>query len=350
MLWKTSIFMLLRRIGHLLQYTVYYGAYKFALFHIPALGYMLRQRNTIQKRKTNISIGGVDYTKRSLKTNNLELILDDVNVNTILRNNNNLLNIPLITKDNIVMIPIHTLQSVDITEPNNDIQNIPFGSNEYPIYNKTLYSGGDIQISYLELMSMPVARFHFIWNKYINTMINNEYYKFDNDFNYIVPFANLYIFNFTPDLKYPLNIYEFVKVMPTSDIAVKALNGAINDVDLVETTVLYRYETIRRHIITDIEIDKVDIDKSINYAKEKLYTFALYGYKPKTVDKTTNINTDNNTNNNQNTQSNQNKLPQMENIYNNATEIVKIIKDQKTNKETKISKKTNIKYNKKNKK
>ncbi|MEM4558284.1 MAG: hypothetical protein QW251_05780 [Desulfurococcaceae archaeon] len=239
----------------MLDYTLYYGAYKFAIFHIPLLGLLLRNSQNVRPNP-NLEIAGqqINVNRNQL---NYGLRLNNVNFNTVFYGRNNLFDLPLITMNNFVIIPIYTMQGVDIVEANNDIQDISAGNVSYPLYNITnTYS--DLQITYLELMSMPVSRFHYIWLKYLNNSLNNEYYvavpNQENIFNYIPPFANLYIFNFSPDLKHLLNAYKFIKVMPVGDVSVRALSGNINDVDVVEITVTYKYETLRRLIRTDTEL------------------------------------------------------------------------------------------------
>lgn len=251
--------MYLRRLKHLLDYTTYYGTYKFALFHIPLLGFLLRTTENINLQP-NLEIAGVQI-KADQNQKNYGLQLNDINFDTVFYSKDNLFDLPIITKDNFVVIPIYTMQGVDIVEQNNDIQDLTVGNLSYPLYNiSNTYS--DLQITYLELMSMPISRFHYIWQKYLNHTLNNEYYvAYMNNqyelFDYVPPFANLYIFNFSPDLKRLLNAYKFVKVMPVGDISVKALSGNINDVDLFEISVSYKYETLRRLNRTDTELQYI---------------------------------------------------------------------------------------------
>lgn len=250
--------MYLKRLRHLLDYTLYYGAYKFAIFHIPLLGLLLRGSQTA-KPNPNLEIAG-EQIKIDQNQLNYGLNLNNIDFNTVFYTKNGLFDLPLITMNNFVIIPIYTMQGIDIVEQNNDIQDISIGNLSYPLYNITnTYS--DLQITYLELMSMPVSRFHYIWLKYLNNAINNEYYiahtNQENMFNYIPPFANLYIFNFSPDLKHILNAYKFIKVMPVGDVSVRALSGNINDVDIMEISVTYKYETLRRLIRTDTELQYI---------------------------------------------------------------------------------------------
>lgn len=250
--------MYLKRLRYLLDYTLYYGAYKFAIFHIPLLGLLLRNSQTV-KLNPNLEIAGRQVVVNQNQLN-YGLQLNNVNFNTVFYNNSGLFDLPLITMNNFVIIPIYTLQGIDIVEQNNDIQDISIGNVSYPLFNITnTYS--DLQITYLELMSMPVSRFHYIWLKYLNHALNNEYYvaypNQENIFNYTPPFANLYIFNFSPDLKHLLNAYKFIKVMPIGDVSVRALSGNINDVDIVEVSVTYKYETLRRLIRTDMELQYI---------------------------------------------------------------------------------------------
>lgn len=272
---------ILKRISNLLQFVYYYGAYKFMFIHAPFLGYLLKTRDLVKFKNNITQIAGINVTyNNNIPT--LGLVLQNITIDT-LSTKSHIINTPLITNDNIIMIPIYNMQSVNIAEPNNDFMEIRYDPQTYYAFNRTIVSG-EFTVSYLESMTMTVSRLHYIWLKYLNTVTNNEYYVFINKnknltFNYYQPYANIYIFNFSPDLKLPLNIYEFIGCFPNSDIAVHAINGAINDADLQEFEVTYKYNTIRRHIITDLDLQNLLDNKKESFINklrhEKLYKIIL---------------------------------------------------------------------------
>lgn len=255
--------MILKRIYELLNLVPLYNAYKFVFIYNPVLGQLLRDLQNLKKTDSNIkSIGGNEIKQliRARKPENIYaygLRLEKISLETVFRES--ILNIPLITNDNIIMSPIYTMQNIDAKEHRVLTDDTYIGMKNFEQY-MTIETSGTIEITYLDLMTIPILRLHALWLTLIQNILNNEFAVFSNDKEIInPPFANIYVALYTPDIRDMLIMYEYIYCYPINDPTFRAISGAINEVDLTEVQIAYNYRTTRRYIISDIGVKNMDI-------------------------------------------------------------------------------------------